>query len=77
MGCRIINKTYNHITENKMEPTIAIEFTSTELQNIGILLDAAVKATGLQGAKIAMPIIEKLETKVAEFNSKDKIEDNS
>jgi len=60
-----------------MEPTIAIEFTSTELQNIGILLDAAVKATGLQGAKIAMPIIEKLETKVAEFNSKDKIEDNS
>ena len=60
-----------------MEHTISIEFTSTELQNIGILLDAAVKATGLQGAKIAIPIIQKLETKVAEFNSKDNVKDDS
>jgi isocitrate lyase len=52
-----------------MEPKITIELTAQEIQNLGILLDAAVKATGIQGGKIAVPIIEKLETVVAAHNA--------
>ena len=51
-----------------MEPKINVEFTATELQNLGALLDAAIKATGTQGAKAAVPLIEKLEGVVAEYN---------
>lgn len=52
-----------------MEPTISIEFNSSELQALGALLDAAVKATGMQGAKAAVPLFEKLEKAVAEANA--------
>jgi hypothetical protein len=51
-----------------MEPTVKIELNSGEVQSLGALLDAAVKATGLQGAKAAVPLFEKLEAAVAEFN---------
>jgi len=52
-----------------MEPTINIEFTASEVQALGALIDAAVKATGMQGAKAAMPIYTKLEAAVAVANN--------
>ena len=52
-----------------MEPTVQISLTSAEIQALGALLDAAVKATGMQGAKAAVPIYEKLEAAVAQFNA--------
>lgn len=52
-----------------MEPSINIEFTASEVQNLGVLLDVAIKASGTQGAKAALPIIGKLEAKVAEYNA--------
>ena len=52
-----------------MEPKLNIELTATELQNLGVLLDVAIKASGTQGAKAALPIITKLEEKVAEYNA--------
>lgn len=52
-----------------MEPTVNIDFNSSELQALGALLDAAVKATGMQGAKAAVPLYEKLEAAVAEANA--------
>lgn len=51
-----------------MEPKLSIEFTASEIQNLGALLDAAIKATGTQGAKAAVPLIEKLEAAVADYN---------
>jgi hypothetical protein len=51
-----------------MEQTVKIELNSGEVQSLGALLDAAVKATGMQGAKAAVPLFEKLEAAVAEFN---------
>lgn len=57
-----------------MEPSITIEFTASELQNLGVLLDVAIKASGTQGAKAALPIINKLEAKVAEYNAANGIE---
>ncbi len=60
-----------------MEPTINIELTASEVQALGALIDAAVKATGMQGAKVAMPIYAKLEAAVAEANAAKKDEDNA
>lgn len=51
-----------------MEPTVKIEFNSAELQALGALLDAAVKATGMQGAKAAVSLYDKLENAVKEAN---------
>jgi len=48
---------------------LTITFTQDELQALGALLDAAVKATGMQGAKAAVPLYEKLERAVAEVNA--------
>ena len=47
---------------------INVSFTQDELNALGQLLDAATKATGLQGAKLALPILAKLEAAVAEAN---------
>lgn len=52
-----------------MEPKLSIEFTATQLQNLGALLDLAVKSGGMQAAKAALPIQEKLEAAVAQFNA--------
>ena len=49
---------------------ITITLTQEELQALGALLDAAVKATGIQGAKAAVPLYAKLEAAVAEANAK-------
>ena len=49
---------------------ITIELTQDELNSLGALLDAAVKATGIQGAKAAVPLFAKLEAAVAAANAK-------
>lgn len=47
---------------------VNITFSQDELNTLGALLDTAVKATGLQGAKAALPLLEKLEAAVAKAN---------
>ncbi len=49
---------------------ITLTLTQDEVQALGALIDAAVKATGIQGAKAAVPIYAKLEAAVAEANAK-------
>ena len=51
---------------------ITLTLTQEEIQALGALLDAAVKATGIQGAKAAVPLYEKLEAAVAEANANPK-----
>ena len=46
-----------------------ITFTQAELNALSALLDAAVKATGIQGAKAALPLVDKLERAVADANA--------
>ncbi len=48
---------------------VNVTFTQDELNSLAALLDAAVKATGLQGARAAIPLIDKLEQAVAEANA--------
>lgn len=48
---------------------ITITFTQEELNSLAALLDAAVKATGMSGAKAAVPLFDKLEKAVAEANA--------
>jgi hypothetical protein len=50
--------------------TVTVTFDNEELQALGALLDAAVKATGIQGAKAALPLYAKLEAAVASANVK-------
>jgi hypothetical protein len=47
---------------------INLTLDQNEVQALGALLDAAVKATGIQGAKAAVPLFAKLEAAVAEAN---------
>ena len=47
---------------------ITLTLSQDEVQALGALLDAAVKATGIQGAKAAVPLFAKLEAAVAEAN---------
>jgi len=49
---------------------INLTLSQDEVQALGALLDAAVKATGIQGAKAAVPIYVKLEAAVAAANAK-------
>lgn len=46
-----------------------VTFTQEELNAIAALLDTAVKATGIAGARAALPIIDKLEKAVAAANA--------
>jgi hypothetical protein len=48
---------------------ITITLDQNELQALAGLLDAGVKATGLQGVKHAASILTKLEAAVAEANA--------
>lgn len=48
--------------------TITIEFTQEDLNTLGQLLDIAVKASGIQGAKPALAILAKLEEAVSAAN---------
>ena len=47
---------------------ITVTFSQDDLNTLAALLDAAVKATGIQGAKAAVPLFAKLEAAVAEAN---------
>ena len=49
---------------------ITITLTNEELQALGALIDVAVNASGIQGAKAAVPLYTKLEAAVAEANTK-------
>ena len=55
-----------------MELTITIELNANEIQVLGKLLDAAVRATGMEGAKEAVKFYEKLEHAVAVSNKSNK-----
>jgi hypothetical protein len=48
---------------------ITLTLNQEEVQALGALLDAAVKATGIQGAKAAVPLYAKLEDAVAAANA--------
>ncbi len=48
---------------------ITLTLDQNEVQALGALLDAAVKATGIQGAKAAVPLFAKLEDAVAAANA--------
>ena len=56
--------------------SITIEFTQEDLNSLGALLDVAVKASGIQGAKPALAILAKLEEAVAAANQPKATEDN-
>lgn len=53
-----------------LDRNITIVLNQDELHALGALIDAAVKATGIQGAKAAVPLYAKLEAAVAEANAK-------
>jgi hypothetical protein len=48
---------------------LTVTFTQEDLSAIASLLDVAVKASGIQGARAALPIIDKLERAVAQANA--------
>ena len=48
---------------------VSVSFTQDELNALGQLLDVAVKASGLQGARPALVIMSKLEAAVAAANA--------
>jgi hypothetical protein len=53
---------------NSGENMINLTLSQDEVQALGALLDVAVKASGIQGAKAAVPLFAKLEAAVAEAN---------
>ena len=48
-----------------MDKTINVEFNQDEINALAQLLDASVKATGLQGARIALPLLGKIEAAIS------------
>ena len=57
------------IPVTKREPMITLTLDQNELQALAGLLDAGVKATGLQGVKHAASILTKMEAAVAKANA--------
>jgi hypothetical protein len=49
---------------------ITLTLNQEEVNSLVALLDVAVKASGIQGAKAAVPLYAKLEQAVAEANAK-------
>lgn len=56
--------------------TVTITLSQDELTALAGLLDAGIKATGLQGVKQAAAILTKLEAAVAEANNSEQKDDN-
>ena len=56
------------IPVTKRAPMITLTLDQNELQALAGLLDAGVKATGLQSVKLAASLLTKLEAAVAEAN---------
>ena len=54
---------------------VTVSFDQNDLNNLSALLDAAVKATGIQGAKAALPLLAKIEAAVAAVNAIKPVED--
>ena len=50
--------------------SVTVTLTQDDLNSLFALLDVAVKASGIQGARPALDIIAKLEAAVAEANVK-------
>lgn len=48
---------------------VSVSFSQEDLNALSALLDVAVKASGIQGARAALPIIDKLEKAVAQANA--------
>ena len=48
--------------------TVTITLDQNDLNAIAWLFDNAIKATGLQGSKMAQPVLAKLEAAVARSN---------
>lgn len=48
---------------------VSVSFSQEDLNSLSALLDVAVKASGIQGARAALPIIDKLEKAVAQANA--------
>lgn len=48
---------------------VVVTFTQEDLNSLSILLDAGVKALGLQSVKQTAAILDKLEAAVADANS--------
>lgn len=46
-----------------------LPLSQEEIHSLAMLLDVAVKATGIEGAKKALPLMAKLEQAVAEANA--------
>lgn len=61
----MLNETSSSI--HKQE--ISIVFTVEDLNLLGVVFDTAIKASGVQGAKIVLPLFEKIEAAVNEFNN--------
>lgn len=51
-----------HLTDIPAPQTFALHITPQEAQQIVDLIDAAVRAQGLQAAMVAIPLIQKLQT---------------
>ena len=56
------------VTKKNPMSTVTITLDQNELQALAGLLDAGVKATGLQSVKLAASLLTKLEAAVAEAN---------
>jgi hypothetical protein len=52
-----------------MDKTVNVEFNQDEISALGQLLDASVKATGLQGARLALPLLGKIEAAISAANT--------
>lgn len=52
-----------------MNNTISIELNQEELNAVVQLIDAGVKATGINGAKIAVLVMSKLENAIDKVNT--------
>lgn len=51
-----------HLTDVPVPQTMKLHLTQQEAQQIVDLMDAAVRAQGLQAAMVAIPLIQKLQT---------------
>ena len=49
--------------------TVTVTFTQDDLNNITALMDMAVKASGLQGARAALVVMAKLEAAIQLANA--------
>jgi hypothetical protein len=50
---------------------MTIEFTSDEINALAKLIDAAIRAQGIEAAKAGVPLFAKLEQAVADAQKKD------